>query len=142
MDNVVNIDCYHYISYLESKLLNSDDYKKTSGTLSGYYDDTSKHFDTLADANLGFKARKEMCKKSKSFQLVSKIHSGLINQPKPLKSQIDLNFEFTLSEPEFFIMAPELTGQNTQKYQVKILEAHLVIERLQLSNECNIRTEK
>jgi len=142
MDNVVNMDNYQYISYLESKLQHSNDYKNTCGTLSGYYDDTPKHFDTLGDANLGFKARKEMCKKSRTFQLVSKIHSGLINQPKPLKSQIDMNFEFTLSQPDFFIMAPELTDQNTQKYQVKILEAHLVIDRLLLSNECNIRTQK
>ena len=57
MDNVVNFDGYHYVSYLESKLMNSDDYKKTSGTLAGYYDDTFKQFDTLTDANLGFKAR-------------------------------------------------------------------------------------
>jgi hypothetical protein len=39
-------------------------------------------------------------------------------------------------------MAPELTDQNTQKYKAKILEAHLIIERLKLSNECNIRIEK
>ena len=141
LDNVVNIDCYSYIAYLESKLLNSKDYQKSCGTLSGFYDDTPKQFDTIGDANLGFKARKEMCKKSRAFQLVSKIHSGLINQAKPLKSQIDLNFEFTLSHPDFFIMAPELTGQNTQKYRLQILEAHLVIDRLQLSNECSIRTE-
>ena len=142
MDNIVNIDGYQYISYFEAKLMNSDDYKKTSGTLAGYHDDTFKQFDTLSDANLGFKARKEMCKKSRTFKLFSRLHSGVLNQPKPLKSQIDMNFEFTLSEPEFFIMAPALTEQNTQKYQIKILEAHLVIERLLLSKECIIRTEK
>ena len=53
-----------------------------------------------------------------------------------------MNFEYTLSEPEFFIMAPALTDANAQKYEVKILEAHLVIERLILSKECIIRTEK
>ena len=66
MDNIVNIDGYHYISYFEAKLMNSDDYKKTSGTLAGYHDDTFNQFDTLSDANLGFKARKEMCKKSRT----------------------------------------------------------------------------
>jgi hypothetical protein len=136
------MDYYPYTAYMESKFTNSNDYNKTSGTLSGYYDDTPKHFDTLTDVNLGFKARKEICKKSRTFQLFSKIHSGFFNQPKPLKSQIDLNFEFTLAESEFFIMAPEVTEQNTQKYKAKILEAHLLIERLKLSNECNIRIEK
>ena len=86
--------------------MNSTDYNKTCGTLSGYYEDTPNHFDTLSDANLGFKARKAMCKKSRTFQLFSKLHSGLFNQAKPLKSQIDLNLELTLAEPEFFIMAP------------------------------------
>ena len=55
--------------------MNSDDYNRTSGTLSGYYEDTSKQFDTLSDANLGFKARKEICKKIRTFQFFSKIHS-------------------------------------------------------------------
>ena len=79
---------------------------------------------------------------SRTFQLFSRLHSGVLHQPKPLKSQIDMNFEFTLSEPEFFIMAPALTDANAQKYQVKILEAHLIIERLKLSNECNIKIKK
>jgi hypothetical protein len=34
-----------------------------------------------------------------------------------------------------------LTDQNTQKYKAKILEAHLIIERLKLSNECTIRID-
>ena len=142
MDNVVNIDNYGYVAYLENKLMNSLDYNKTSGTLSGYYEDTPSQFETLSDANLGFKARKALCKNSRTFQLYSKIHSGLINQPKPLKSQIDLTLEFTLPDPDFYIMAPALTNQNQQKYRAEILEAHLVIERLKLSNECNIKIEK
>ena len=72
MDNVVNMDCYPYIAYLESKLMNSNDYNKTSGTLSGYYKDTPKQFDTLSDVNLGFKARREMCKKSRLFNFFLK----------------------------------------------------------------------
>ena len=75
MDNVVNIDGYSYIAYLESKLMNSTDYNKTSGTLSGFYEDTPKQFDTLTHTNLGFKARKEICKKSRTFKLFSKINS-------------------------------------------------------------------
>ena len=102
-DNVVNIDTYGYVAYLENKLMNSIDYNKTSGTLSGYYEDTPDQFETLSDANLGFKARKAMCKNSRTFQLYSKIHSGFFNQPKPLKSQIDLTLEFTLADPSFIL---------------------------------------
>ena len=141
-DNVVNIDNYGYVGYLENKLMNSSDYNNTCGTLSGYYEDTPSHFETLNDNNLGFKARKAMCKNSRIFQLYSKLHSGVFNQPKPLKSHIDLTLEFTLADPDFYIMAPALNVQNTLKYRVEILEAHLVIKRLKLSNECNIKIEK
>ena len=67
--------------------------------------------DTLADANAGFKSRKELSANSAYLEVETRLHSGIFNQQKSLKSRVPMSIEFTVSSPEFAIMAPDAAGK-------------------------------
>ena len=60
----------------------------------------------------------------------TRLHSGIFSQQKPLKSRVPMSIEFTVSNPEFAIMAP-VAG----KLEMQIIEPTIIIERLKFSSQ-------
>ena len=81
--------------------------------------------DTLGNDNAGYRERKALSAGSKYLEVDAKLHLGFFNQPKPLKSRVDMKIDFTVNEPAFAIMAP-----NDAQYKFEITEPVLIIERL------------
>ncbi len=105
-DNVIILEHYNYTAFLETQLTYNDDYQKTSLSCGNFYADTPGKLDTRDDTNLGFNKRKMLTANSAYTEVESRLHSGIFNQQKPLKSRVSMSLEFTVSRPEFVLMAP------------------------------------
>ena len=81
-DNVIILDNYNYVAFLEAHLTFNEDYKKTALSCGNYYADTPGQMDTMGDANEGFKKRKELSANSVYLEVEAKLDLGILASKK------------------------------------------------------------
>ena len=136
-DLVTSTINYHYRGYMESTFTFSKEAKKTWLTCGGYSKDTLGQMNTLTDANLGFKERKELCKGSRKFWIVGKVHSELFNQSKLILNRTEFKIDFHRVEDAFVLMC----AANAEA-KVNIVSANFHIRKCTLADSKIVEYER
>lgn len=118
---------YAYRAYIENTLNYGDDAKLSHIECGLYVMDTHSKMDSISDENEGFKKRKEYTTRSKTVDMLGRLHVDLCNQEKFLLNGVELRFRMIRSRDTFSIMA------NTDSYKVNIKEVNLFIRRCKIS---------
>ncbi len=117
---------YAYRAFLETTLTYGDS-KKEQLTSSLYYADKTNpdlHDRTVATddcVNPGARKRYVISQNSTTFDMVTRIHHCLFNQPKLLLSKTDLRLKFHRHDPKFSLMS----ASNNTSYRIHIDKAIL-----------------
>ena len=136
-DQVTSTVNYHYRGYMESTFTFAKEAKETWLASGGYSGDTAGQMNTLGDANAGFKERKAMCKSSRKFVLIGKVHSELFNQPKLILNQVELKIEFHRAEDVFSLMCA-----NNANVRVNITSARFHVRKCTLADSKIVEYER
>ena len=119
---------YAYRAFLETTLTYGDS-KKEQLRAALYIGDKNVpdlHNDTIKDdgcANAGARARYQISQNSRTFDMVTRIHHSLFNQPKLLLSKMDLRLTFHRHDPKFSLMS----AVNNTNYRIHIDRAVLKV---------------
>ena len=120
---------YPYKAFIELILSFRKSVLESFGKLGGYYKDDNDYNDVTdfggADHNTGAKARFDLTKFGRSFQLICKVHNDLFNQYKKFPGDIDIKIRFIRNEEDFALMA----HTPTQLYKIEIEDAVLHVKR-------------
>jgi hypothetical protein len=122
-------DNYGFKAYLETLLTYGGEAKKGWLQSGGFYKDLNGKMDVLGDANSGFKYLSDLLEKSKTVELIGKIHTGLFNQPLLLLNHVDVRIEFTRYKDDFCLLAAA-----AEKIKIEIVDATMKIRRNTLAN--------
>lgn len=106
-DQLVSCTNYPYRAYLEALTSYSENAKKTWLQAGLFYKDTGEQFDTLTDANAGFKSRKGHFAGSTQVEFMTKLHCEPFNQDRFLVDNVDLEVTLTKQDDNFTIMADD-----------------------------------
>ena len=123
---------YPFRAYIETLLNYGKESKNTQLALSMYY----KNPTGSADDNdvKTSKARRERIQRSKTVDMVGRIHADLFSQDKFLLSKIDLRLRFIRSKDAFSLCT--LSTDNAKEpiqYKVKILHASLFVRKVKVN---------
>lgn len=133
---------YAYRADLDDRLSYTKEAKESQLTISGFdeevypFDDLDEgeiHFGEPADANANVMARAfvrryERSKNGKRLQMLSKIHSGLFEQGKPLPPGTTLDLCFERNEPEFMLLTKRREAFKASVIECYILAHYLTID--------------
>jgi len=123
-------DTYGYRAYIEMLLSYGDDAKKTQLTSSLYYkDDPGKFNSTHLDgqnANAGFVWRNQFIRKSRSLDMIGRIHADLFFQDRYILNEVSLKVKLIRSRDQFSLMG-------MAQHKVVIENAILYIRKVKLS---------
>lgn len=101
---------YPYRSWIESTLTYGSS-KKEQLQAGFYYPDKNApdiHDKTVAEEecrNEGARTRFNLTRYSKKFEMITRVHHSLFNQPKLLLGKVDLRLKFHRHDPKFCLMA-------------------------------------
>jgi hypothetical protein len=84
------------------------------------------------EVNHSFYVRNHILEKNKEYELLVPMQMSLTNQSRVIPPRVDLKFQFTKADPEFYLTAD--TGINGSEYEIHITKAELWIHKLQLEN--------
>jgi hypothetical protein len=124
---------YPYKSYIETLLSSGDDYCHSQGRCSLFYPDSDNF--SVSDTNEGYKSRKAIIAKSKSFELIDRLRFDLASQDRYILNNTDVTINLTRSPDSFSlcgtsIVAVSVGGNATPlKAKVKILDASFFIRK-------------
>ena len=135
-DLITNTSNYGYKAYLESLLTYSDTAKKGWLQAGGYFKDSHGQFDTLGNANGGFRFRKGLLAESKTMELIGKIHSDLFSQERFLLNHVDLKLVFTRHSDDFCLMVAA-----AEAVKIDIIDSWIMIRRSTLANHKMLEIE-
>ena len=127
---------YPYKAYLESLLNLSSDVKKGQLSASGWFMDTSHHFETIGANNLGFMERKRIGENRNVISLMGKLHADLFSQNRCLIDGVNVDIALTRSDNEFCVM--QAIGENVDNYKIKLDEASLFVRKVKVLPSCRI----
>jgi hypothetical protein len=82
------------------------------------------------DVNGSFFIRSHIMEKNREYELLVPIQMPLTNQSRTIPPRVNLKFQFTKAEPDFYLMAD--TGVTGSDYEIRIVKAELWIYKLQL----------
>ncbi len=120
---------YPYRAYLENLLSYSDSVQERNLTASLWAKDTAGHFNsTVVDpeddvVNLGAREKWLKSRYSRSFEVVTRIHTELFNCPRLLMNNIELTIRLTRADSSFCLMSAE----HTANYNIIIEQASLYV---------------
>ena len=126
---------YAYRAYIEAALTYSGETKKEQLRTALYIPDKINpdlHDATVARANCansGARVRYALTSNSQTFDMYTRIHHSLFNQPKLLLSKMDLRLTFHRHDPKFCLMS----AVNNQNYRIHIDKAVLKIPHKTIS---------
>ena len=125
---------YPYRAYLETLLSLSDETKKTQQTTSLWYKDYAGKFDGAScqdggDRNQGLIKRGTFTAKSKTVEMVGRLHCDIFSQERFLINKVPLRLRLIRSRDAFSLM----NASDTLKCKVNIVSAVLMVRRVQLS---------
>lgn len=137
---------YHLRSYVEKLLNYSTDTKLTHLGSSLFYHDNADDFKTM-DGD-GFQFRSSQLNEDKTTTLSGFLHTELCNQNRLMLNNVSIRFKFYRNNPMFSLALKEIddalpTDANEKKkkeeelkkkYNIKILDAKLVMRYVKLSN--------
>jgi hypothetical protein len=127
---------YPYKAYIENLLIYDKESKESFLKNQGWIKDTSGKFDDVKDANAGFIAR-NTAYKNKTFELCGRLHSNILNCPKYLLSNINVQLKLTRSRTEFCFMgdaSPQISIEDTflRVRRVKVAASEMLRHALEL----------
>ena len=116
---------YPYRAYLETLLSYGEGAKETQLAAAMFYKDTAGKFNTTSGTeNKGLQKRRNLTKRSKTVDMIGKLHSDLFQQGKFLLNNVDMRVRLIRSRDAFSLMAD---GAN--EYRVKMVKATLFIRK-------------
>lgn len=118
-------NAYPYRSYLESLLSYGPAAKNSHVTCNLWVKDEPGKMDAADSA--GLKARRAFTKRSKTVDMIGKVHGDLFNQEKYLLNGVELRLKFVRSRDVFCLIA------NANDYKINIIEATLYVRRVKVS---------
>lgn len=123
---------YPYRAMMETLINYGQAAKASQLTAALYYKDTANHLDEIgvADAahNKGLVKRARFTRRSRTVDLLGRIHGDMFFQDKLLLSGVDVNIKMTRSKDKFALMAAE-----DATYKVKIMRAVLHVRKVRVS---------
>lgn len=129
---------YPYRAIIESLLFTSKSRQDSILSSAGFFKDTAGHHDSHVanSSNEGFKKRHELCKLSKSLDLIGALHFDLANQDKLLINGVNVRIKLERAKNAFALMA------DADNYKIHIQAASLYIRKITLSPSILIGHEK
>lgn len=119
---------YPYRSYIESLLAYDTPAKNSHMSMRMWYKDTAGFMDEFKPQNnLGLKARHELTKNSRMFELMGPIHSDFFNQDRFLLNNVELRIKLTRHRDAFVLMS------QFQNEKLLILDATLLVRKVRIS---------
>ncbi|XP_021376987.1 uncharacterized protein F54H12.2-like [Mizuhopecten yessoensis] len=98
-------NAYPYRAYIETLLSYGPAAKDSQLTGSMWYKDTAGQMDTQGDENLGYVARKAMTARSRTVDLMGKIHADVFAQERYLVNNVDVEINMSRSKDVFCLNA-------------------------------------
>lgn len=119
---------YHYRTMVETILGFSPDTKHSQLGMPLYYKDTAGKMDNIDADNKGLKTRKGYFNRSKTVQVMGKIHSDMFMQNRYLLNGVDVSISLLRNSNEFCLMAAA-----GSKYQLKVKTASFFARKVKLN---------
>ena len=120
---------YAYRAYLETLLNYGKSAKDSQLTAGLWYKDDAGAMDATDNANAGFVKRKRLSEKSKTIDLVGRLHSDLFFQEKLLLNGIGLRLKLVRNKDSFVL----LSGARDAAFKVSITKAVLRARKVRVS---------
>ena len=126
---------YPYRAYLETVLNYGKDAKESQLNTCGYYKEGQPNFHfSAANGNEGLKKRRNLISRSKTVDLVGRIHSDIFTQDKYMLNGVDLRLRFVRSKNSFALLAvPATEGDAAVQYKVKVEHISLFVRKAKLN---------
>lgn len=117
---------YPYRCYIETLLNNGYDAKDSYLTSSLWYSDKSGHMDKTEDDNTGLVTRRAFFNSSRTVDMMGYIYGDIFSQNRYLLNGVELKVKLIRSRDTFCLMSK-------MEYNVKIVEASLLVRRVKIS---------
>lgn len=129
---------YPYRAILESLLFTSKSRQDSILSSAGFFKDSAGSHDAHVDnsSNAGFNTRRNLCKLSKSLDLIGALHFDLANQSKLLINGVNVRIKLERAKNAFALMASE------NNYKIHIQAASLYVRKITVSPSVLIGQEK
>ena len=127
---------YPYRAYIETLLNYGRDAKATQLALSMFYSSVSGgKFDLAGEIDdKGLRKRMDAIKRSRTLDMVGRIHADLFTQEKFLINGVDMRLRFVRSKDAFALIAkPTQADGVIPKYRIKIQHASLFLRRARVN---------
>jgi hypothetical protein len=120
---------YAYRAFYETLLNYSKSTKETQLTASGWYKDTAGQMDDY-NANEGLKKRAKLLEKSKTLDLIGKLHSDMFHQEKLILGGVSMRLKLTRNKDSFVLQSSE----DGAAYCIKVVKAVLRVRKCRVSS--------
>ena len=126
---------YPYRAYMETLLNYGKDAKESQLNTSGYYKEGEPNFHfSAANANEGLGKRRQLISRSKTVDLIGRIHSDIFTQNRYMLNGVDLRLRFVRSKNSFALLAvPAKEGDPTIQYKIKVEHMSLFVRKAKLN---------
>ena len=123
---------YAFRSIIETVLNYGSDAKKTQLEMGLYSKDTAGHLEETdpTKENQGLKSRNVFTNKSKTTELIGRLHTDLCNQGRLIINGLSVKLVFHRSKDSFSILS------SANQAKVKLVDAVLCIRKVQLTQVC------
>nr|CAB3266070.1 uncharacterized protein F54H12.2-like [Phallusia mammillata] len=98
---------YPYRAYLETLLSFGEEAKRSQLTSSLWAKDAAGQHDTIANANGGFRLRKQLSAGSRAVEMIGKLHLDMMFQNRYLLNGVDVKVRLSRSKDAFSLMAAQ-----------------------------------
>lgn len=127
---------YSYRAYLETLLSYGADAKNSQLANAMFYKSGPSifAFDQNSKNNKDIEKRQKRIQRSKTIDMVGRLHADLFSQSKFLMNGVDLSLRFIRSKSSFALLAcPIPSGETTKDYQINITSMSLFIRKMKLN---------
>ena len=126
---------YPYRAYLETLLNYGKDAKESQLNTCGYYKEGAPNFHfSAANGNEGLRKRRNLISRSKTVDLIGRIHSDIFTQDRYMLNGVDLRLRFVRSKNNFALLAvPVKEGDPTAQYKIKVEHMSLFVRKAKLN---------
>lgn len=124
---------YPYRAMIDLLLSYGQEAKKTQFQSALYFKDKAGKMDNVdptdADGNTGLAARYQYTKQSRTFDVMTRVHSDIFMQDRYMLSLVDVKLVFSRSRPQFCMLSSEAAGD----YKIKLLKAGLFVYKVKIN---------
>ena len=125
---------YGYRAFLETLLNYGHDCKSTQMGLSMYYDGQGEDFPYTTDPdNKALSTRRERIRRSKTVDMIGRVHSDIFTQDKLILDNTSLRMRFVRSKDSFSLLALSADATEPEHYKVKITHASFFIRKVKVN---------